>query len=208
MEAWIWTLLRADVEFVALAGDVHQLAAIVSESGQSLGHDRSLMQRLLSQGYGNVTCLTVQNRMCPEILKYPNEQFYEGKLTCGPHAPATGSVEHVFVEGREEEDGTSFYNLAEVHAIQSLVSEMTDLASLVIICPYVAQCRRILALGMGVQTHTIDSFQGREEDTVIVSIVRDGTKGMGFWNDYRRVVVAFTRARKRFLVVRSCAFPV
>lgn len=201
MEAWIWTLLRSDVTFLALAGDVHQLPAMVSETGRVLKHDRSLMERLMSENYDNVTSLTVQNRMCPEVLALTNERFYEGRLICGPHAPLTGTVQMVDLDGREEVDGTSYYNMTEVDAIQTICAEGDE--KMVVLCPYVAQGRRILARGLGVAVHTIDSYQGREADTVVVSFVRDGSSGLGFWSDYRRLVVALTRARCRLVLVVS-----
>ena len=205
MEAWVWTLLRPEVSFLALAGDVQQLPAMVSESGRTLRHDRSLMERLLALEYDNTTCLTVQNRMCPEILRLTNQRFYQGRLTCGAHAPARGVVEFVDVAGREQEDGTSYYNLEEVGAIQKICedNEGSETSSLVVLCPYVAQGRRILSRRLGVAVHTIDSFQGREADTVVLSMVRDGSSGLGFWSDHRRLVVALTRARRRLVVVVS-----
>lgn len=203
MEAWVWTLLRPEVSFLALAGDVQQLPAMVSETGRVLRHDRSLMERLLSQGYNNTTSLTVQNRMCPEILKLTNERFYDGRLTCGPHAPLRGVVEFVDVSGHEQEDGTSYYNLEEVDAVQKICADAASEDRLAVLCPYVAQGRRILSRRLGVAVHTIDSFQGREADTVVLSMVRDGSSGLGFWSDHRRLVVALTRARRRLIVVVS-----
>ena len=202
MEAWIWTLLRSDVAFVAMAGDVHQLPAVVSETGRTLRHDRSLMERLMTQRYDNVTSLTEQNRMCPEILALTNERFYDGRLACGPHAPTSGVVRIVDVlDGQEMADGTSYYNSKEVEEVQKICSDTSSRVT--VLCPYVAQCRRILALGLGVAVHTIDSFQGREADTVVVSMVRDGTAGLGFWSDYRRFVVALTRARREIVILVS-----
>lgn len=204
MEAWVWTLLRPEVAFLALAGDVRQLPALVSETGRTLGHERSLMERLAARRYDNTTVLTVQNRMCPEILALTNDRFYEGRLTCGPHAPPGGTVEFVDVDGGgEEEDGTSYANVVEVDAVEALCSTGDLGEDAVILCPYVAQCRRILSRGLGVAVHTIDSFQGREADTVVVSMVRDGSTGLGFWSDPRRLVVALTRARRRLVIVVS-----
>ena len=206
MEAWVWTLLRPDVIFVAMAGDVHQLPAVVSDTGRTLRHDRSLMERLITQHYDNVTSLIVQNRMCPEILALINGRFYDGRLTCGPHAPGSGTVRIVDVhDGQEMADGTSYYNPREVEEVRKICNE----SKVTVLCPYVAQYRRILALGLGVAVHTIDSFQGREADTVVVSLVRDGTAGLGFWSDYRRFVVALTRARRELVIVvsRRSAWP-
>jgi superfamily I DNA and/or RNA helicase len=202
MEAWIWTLLRSDVTFVAMAGDVHQLPAVVSETGRTFCHDRSLMERLMTQNYDNVTSLTEQNRMCPEILALTNGRFYAGRLTCGPHAPQSGIVRIVEVQdGQEMADGTSYYNPREVEEVQKICRNISS--NVTVLCPYVAQCRRILSLGLGAPVHTIDSFQGREADAVVVSLVRDGTAGLGFWSDYRRFVVALTRARRELVIVVS-----
>ena len=51
--------------------------------------------------------------------------------------------------------------------------------------------------------HTVDSFQGREADIVVLSCVRDGTRGLGFVDDDRRMTVALSRARKRLEIVAS-----
>jgi len=55
----------------------------------------------------------------------------------------------------------------------------------------------------GVEVATIDSFQGREADAVIISIqVRSNNLGaVGFLGDSRRMNVAITRARKHVAVV-------
>jgi hypothetical protein len=202
MEAWIWTLLRSDVTFVAMAGDVHQLPAMVSETGRTLRHDRSLMERLMTQCYDNVTTLTEQNRMSPEILALTNGRFYDGRLTCGPHAPTSGIVRIIDVhDGQEMADGTSYHNPREVEEVQKICRDIPS--KVTVLCPYVAQCRRVLAMGLGVAVHTIDSFQGREADTIVVSMVRDGTAGFGFWSDYRRFIVALTRARRELVIVVS-----
>lgn len=203
MEAWVWTLLRADVTTLVLAGDVHQLPALVSDSGRTLRHERSLMERLVMDlSYGHVTTLSVQNRMAPELLRVPNEVFYDNALVCGPHAPVRGFVEvHVVPNGREEAcDGTSLRNGAEASCVAELARVHPTAA---IIAPYTAQCRLLLAACRR-EVHTVDSFQGREADVVILSTVRDGTAGsLGFWNDARRAVVALTRARTRLILVVS-----
>merc|ERR1719265_888404 len=55
-----------------------------------------------------------------------------------------------------------------------------------------------------VDVNTVDGFQGREKDIVIVSAVRaqnNETKSIGFVADRRRMNVAFTRARLSLWVV-------
>jgi superfamily I DNA and/or RNA helicase len=49
---------------------------------------------------------------------------------------------------------------------------------------------------------TIDSFQGREKHTILLSLVRSNTDGeIGFLKDYRRMNVAITRAKEKLIIV-------
>jgi superfamily I DNA and/or RNA helicase len=50
-----------------------------------------------------------------------------------------------------------------------------------------------------IEVNTVDAYQGREKDIVIISTVR--SDGIGFLSDYRRMNVAITRARNFLLVV-------
>lgn len=209
MEAWIWTLLRAEVHKVVLAGDVQQLPAQVSETGRSLKHERSLMERLVRDlQYPNVFSLTVQNRMAPELLAFPNETFYANALITGQSAPDAGKVIVLHVDdGTEEEVGTSVRNRAEAAAVgewvRQHVASLASSSSLAIIAPYQAQCKALLAQSTGAEIHTVDSFQGREADTVVLSVTRDGTRGFGFWSDPRRLTVALTRAKSTLVLAVS-----
>lgn len=207
MEAWIWGLLRKEVTTLVMAGDVHQLPARASESGVLLKHERSLMERLMSCGYENTTHLTVQNRMCPQLLHFPNESFFGGTLIAGPGAPAKGKLHVVHLEdGAEEESGTSIRNKVEAEHVARVANEMaTDLGpeNVKIIAPYAAQVSLLLAQKTGLEIHTIDSFQGRESEGIVLSCVRDGRRGIGFWSDERRIAVALTRAKRRLTVVVS-----
>jgi ATP-dependent RNA/DNA helicase IGHMBP2 len=58
-----------------------------------------------------------------------------------------------------------------------------------------------LAQHYNMDIETIDSFQGQERDIIFISMVRSNEQGnIGFLQDYRRMNVAFTRAKKMLRV--------
>lgn len=106
----------------------------------------------------------------------------------------------------------SLYNEGEadivVQHIVSLIYSGVSPTAIVVQSPYVAQVQLLrdrleeLPEAAGVEVATIDSFQGREADAVIISMVRSNILGaVGFLGDSRRMNVAITRARKHVAVV-------
>jgi superfamily I DNA and/or RNA helicase len=75
------------------------------------------------------------------------------------------------------------------------------------ISPYsgqVAAAKEVLPAGMRIST--IDSFQGQEQEIVIVSLVRANDDGdIGFLKDYRRMNVAITRAKEQLFIIGDSA---
>jgi len=207
IEPWIWGLMRPDVQRVYLAGDTKQLPATVSESGKTLAHDRSLFARLIEREYPSIR-LVVQNRMHPEIASLPNKLFYDLELKNGevPNSMKhTDAYEIIQMDSQEERVGTSFVNIREAMAVAEEARKLSQkYEDVVIITPYTAQCSRILAQQTGIRIYTVDSFQGREADAVVLSMVRTGSD-VGFWEDERRLTVALTRARKKLVVVGNAS---
>ncbi|KAK2992948.1 hypothetical protein RJ640_002287 [Escallonia rubra] len=106
----------------------------------------------------------------------------------------------------------SFYNEGEadvvVQHVFSLIYAGVSPSAIAVQSPYVAQVQLLrerldeLPEATGIEVATIDSFQGREADAVIISMVRSNTLGaVGFLGDSRRMNVAITRARKHVAVV-------
>ena len=60
---------------------------------------------------------------------------------------------------------------------------------------------------MQVNVSTVDSYQGRQMDIIILSCVRSNpaAKGVGFVDDMRRMNVSITRAKRALWVLGSAA---
>lgn len=115
-------------------------------------------------------------------------------------------------QNRKEADDTGYskYNPGEVEIINVLVLILTKVIppeSIGIISPYRSQVellrRELIEKGkLKVKVSTIDGYQGREEDIIIISMVRSNNIGeIGFLGDDRRINVAVTRARMQVIIV-------
>jgi DNA polymerase III delta prime subunit len=120
--------------------------------------------------------------------------------------------------------GTSRWNPFEIELIEGLLHQIDDsLASnqpatngkldVGVISFYLAQTNELRErVGskcragwrhLNVQVNTVDQFQGRECSVVIVSLVRAGEVSGEFVKDYRRINVAFSRAKNLLVIVGS-----
>jgi len=92
-----------------------------------------------------------------------------------------------------------------------LISRGMDAGDIAIIAAYSAQARRLRDLlrderAAGLEVGTVDGFQGREKEAVIVDLVRSNDSGeIGFLSNTRRMNVALTRAKRFLLVVADSA---
>ncbi|TVU10866.1 hypothetical protein EJB05_44419 [Eragrostis curvula] len=123
-----------------------------------------------------------------------------------------GSLNIDCEESLDPEGTGSFYNNGEAdivaHHVLDLVKSGVSPTSIAVQSPYVAQVQLLrdrlgeYPLAYGVEVSTIDSFQGREADAVVISMVRSNSLGaVGFLGDSRRMNVAITRARSHVAVV-------
>ena len=219
---------------LVLAGDHCQLPpTVISPEAAAAGFNVSLMERLIAQlGPGAARRLRVQYRMHAAIMGFSAREFYADDLSAAPSVsaqrlcdlpgvaagPLTETpVEFVDTAGAGfdeavEPDGDSRYNPAEAEVVLRRVHALraAGLAgdALAIITPYAAQARWLREqLGpAGVEVDTVDGFQGREQEAVLVSLVRSNRDGeIGFLGDVRRMNVALTRARRKLIVVGDSA---
>ncbi|WP_027339459.1 IGHMBP2 family helicase [Halonatronum saccharophilum] len=109
----------------------------------------------------------------------------------------------------ESKDGSKSYsNRIEAQltlevAVHSLSSGI-DQKSLGIITPYKDQVDRIKKLLKydKVEVNTVDAFQGREKEIIILSLVRSNKEGnIGFLRDIRRLNVSLSRAKRKLVII-------
>lgn len=95
--------------------------------------------------------------------------------------------------------------------VRRLLSRGIAADQVAVIAAYHAQVRRLRELlaperAAGLEIGTVDGFQGREKEAVIVDTVRSNDKGeIGFLGETRRMNVALSRARRFLLVVADSA---
>jgi predicted DNA helicase len=113
-------------------------------------------------------------------------------------------------EGLEEQlaDSHSYFNQSEIQLIKevtdALLSSRLFPEDIGIISPYDQQVSRLKSTlrGYHVEIKSIDGFQGREKEVIILSLVRSNPKGnIGFLRDYRRLNVALTRAKRKLIII-------
>lgn len=107
-------------------------------------------------------------------------------------------------------DEESKANEGEANIVCTYVSELIKAnlkqEDIAVITPYNLQMELIKAKlhtkYSKVEVKSVDGFQGREKEAVILSLVRSNSRGeVGFLADQRRINVAITRARRHLCVV-------
>ena len=61
------------------------------------------------------------------------------------------------------------------------------------------------AINNGLELGTVDIFQGRDKETIVLSLVRSNKEGKAgrLLQDFRRLNVAFSRAKQKIVMVGS-----
>lgn len=220
-ECWV-AMLKA--KRVILAGDHQQLPPTVkSNEAVDIGLQITLFENLIKRQQG-ISLLDTQYRMNEDILGFSNAAFYDNALKSEEkirqHTLPSDSAPLVFIDtsgtGFEEEMNPkqrSYKNPGEFFIIREHLLSISERAaghSIGIISPYKEQVRHMqesLGETEELKTHdiridSIDGFQGQEKDIIYISLVRSNDQGnIGFLNDYRRLNVALTRAKKKLIIV-------
>ncbi|MBL0144707.1 MAG: AAA family ATPase [Chitinophagaceae bacterium] len=197
-----------------LAGDHFQLPpTVLSNEAAQLGFNTSILEKAVA-AIQPVFLLNTQYRMRQSIAGFSSQYFYNNELLTAQHLNNT-TAHLIFIDTAGSsyneafgQDGTSLKNDGELQiALKLIETENIDPTQTAFISPYagqVAAAKEVLPTQMRIST--IDSFQGQEQHTIIISLVRSNDEGIiGFLKDYRRMNVAITRAKEKLYIIGDSA---
>ena len=148
-----------------------------------------------------VTLLREHYRCHPKIIEFCNQHFYNGELVAMTDDNAEDNVLQV-VQTVEGNHARGHFNQREIDVIvQEVLPQCADSGSIGIITPYRQQADEInKALGKDIAS-TVHKYQGRECDTIIMSMVDN--KPTEFSDDSNLLNVAISRAKTHLYVVTN-----
>jgi len=201
-----------------LVGDHQQLPPVVQSEDATLS--TSLFQRLVEEFPDASVMLDRQYRMAQHIQAFASQEFYDGRLR-----PATGEVAaqkidqlpgvsldslptHLrdrvaFVDPDGAQAGNT--NPGEADAVAEVVDAYREAGvpaeDIGVIAPFRAQVAELTRRLPDVAVDTVDRFQGSSKAVIVVSFVATETLEGPIFEDYRRINVALTRAKKALVLV-------
>jgi AAA domain len=211
-----------------MIGDMNQLPPVMEEA--ALGFEiRSPLDELVRDAsfYGWVwdqvpatsrIMLPRQYRMREPIGRVVSDLFYGGKLIHEAEhqrmpLPWPFDRELVWVDtGAQDEyrdaqrSVANEFEVALCKDITTIIRKRVRKAKLAVIAMYNSQVNRLVSALKGIvppdDVESVDAFEGRESDAVILSLVRSNDRAaIGFLNDPNRVNVAISRAKKLLVIV-------
>jgi predicted DNA helicase len=219
---------------LVLAGDHFQLPpTVISPEAAAAGFNISLLERLVNElGPHTARRLDVQYRMHTDIMAFSSAEFYANSLVAHESVArhllkdlpdvvqnhlTSVPVDFIDTAGASydealEPEGESRLNPQEaelvLHKVRALLDSGVPPSGIAVISPYAAQVRllRERLKQPEIEIDSVDGFQGREKETVIVTLVRSNRDhDIGFLADIRRMNVALTRARRKLIVIGDSA---
>ena len=147
------------------------------------------------------TLLREHYRCHPTIINYCNQRFYGGNLLImtEDHHESNVMTAIKTVPGHHEHN---HYNQREIDVVkEEILPQLENLDDVGIIAPYNNQVNQFNQQVHSVEAATIHKYQGREKDTIIMSVTDDQITD--FSDDSNLINVAISRAKKRFCLVVS-----
>jgi DNA polymerase III delta prime subunit len=211
-----------------MIGDLNQLPPVMEEAASTIKIEQPLDEVVRDDSfYGwmwdkvpttSRIMLPRQYRMREPIGRVVSDLFYDGKLIHeAPHPrmplPWPFDRELVWVDtGAQDEyrdaqrSVANEFEVALCKDITSIIRRRVRKAKLAVIAMYNSQVNRLQGSLKGIvppdDIESVDAFEGRESDAVILSLVRSNDRAaIGFLNDPNRVNVAISRAKKLLVIV-------
>ncbi|XP_007942395.1 probable helicase senataxin [Orycteropus afer afer] len=169
--------------------------------------------------------LTVQYRMHPDICLFPSNYVYNRNLKtnrltetnrCSSDWPFQPYLVFDVGDGSERRDNDSYVNVQEIKLVMEIIKLIKDkrkdvtFRNIGIITHYKAQKRMIQKdldkefdrKGLA-EVDTVDAFQGRQKDCIIVTCVRANAMqgSIGFLASLQRLNVTITRAKYSLFIL-------
>ncbi|XP_078429994.1 DNA-binding protein isoform X2 [Wolffia australiana] len=232
LEVACWIALLKGSRCVLSGDHLQLPPTIQSVEAKRKGLGKTLFERLAEMyGDEVMSMLTVQYRMHKQVMNWSSKELYKGKIEAHPTVAGhllfdldnvlqTPSTEPTLLlvdtagcdmeEKKDEEDSSLNEGEATVaitHATR-LVEAGIHPVDIGIITPYAAQVVLLKTMRgkndklRELEISTVDGFQGREKEAIIISMVRSNQKKeVGFLSERRRINVAVTRARRQCCVI-------
>ena len=211
-----------------MIGDLKQLPPVMEDAASNFKIEQPLDELVRDDSFygwiwdrvpaGSRIMLPRQYRMREPIGRVVSDLFYDGKLIHeAPHPrmplPWPFDRELVWVDtGAQDEyrdaqrSVANEFEVALCKDITSIIRRRVRKAHLAVIAMYASQVNRLTSALKGIvppdDIESVDAFEGRESDAVILSLVRSNDRAaIGFLNDPNRVNVAISRAKKLLVIV-------
>jgi len=211
-----------------MIGDLKQLPPVMEEAASTFKIEQPLDEVVRDDSFygwmwdkvpaSSKIMLPRQYRMREPIGRVVSDLFYESKLVHeAPHPrmplPWPFDRELVWVDtGAQDEyrdaqrSVANEFEVALCKDITSIIRRRVRKAKLAVIAMYNSQVNRLQGSLKGIvppdDIESVDAFEGRESDAVILSLVRSNDRAaIGFLNDPNRVNVAISRAKKLLVIV-------
>ena len=204
-----------------LAGDHKQLPpTIISDKAHDL--QDTLFESLIEKYPYKSQLLNVQYRMNKTLMEFPNSEFYNNNLKSDSSVDNINLgdiydikdddvllfIDTCDIEKNHEKhlkDSKSIVNHVEariaIKFANDYLKEGINEKDIGIISPYADQVK-LISDKTDIEVKTVDGFQGREKEIIIISTVRSNDKGeIGFLKDLRRLNVAITRAKRKLIII-------
>ncbi len=214
-----------------IVGDHKQLLPIFKSLPDTpeLLEELSAFTSLKKRFKNRVLWLETHYRSNAEIIGFSAKYVYEGRIK--PHEscyakklvlkkqpelpPLNPDKPVVFVHvlqnpAKMRRENGSIANLEEAETVARMIRELVSLGvepgSIGVITPYKLQRSTLASMlenlvKKGLEIDTVDSFQGREKDVIILSLTCTSAPSFDFVSNPHRLNVAVTRAVKKLIVV-------